>query len=636
MAEDTSGVDRLREVLGTELLPQVRAVRALTREEVANATGVKPETVRLWEQGTRRMPWRRFELLRRKLDLTDNVLAELGFSNRMIVDLRRLEGERRTRTSNPRTVPAAIQNAREPARTGVGCAHTRCSSQDERCLSVQSYAAAIAAFMCGAADELCFAVFGHWGRGKTYLMSFVEDILCVRGYEVIWFSAWRYQNTPQVWSHLYEVVASRAVQGTMLHRLAVSFRTGVWRHGANWLTITSVALLLALLPTTVLARGLFIVVNLLGLGVVLAVLSLYRRTSRTAARLHRQYAALPRHGSRLGELSVIGDDLRCLLQAWSSSDGAPRPIRWQHFATLGLVGGVVTLFAMWVAVWPDALAGGAIMTAVPAPSVITTISVLLMWWALIGAMAILGRAGNTGPTKILLVIDDLDRCRPDQSLAIIEALKLLLDDPEIQSRVQIAMLVEEEFLRRSIQIRYREVARAQAPPSEQAERTIVEEHVEKLFGAFIRLQRLGIEDIREVGQRYLAHARQMAMKRHGIPQNENERGEFVAPTVHGDNPMDAPVQRIEDAPTDGELYTEFEVMALPMAFAGMMAADEERRWGPRTIRCMLAKYQLARLILLALEEEVDGPALIDAFRDVYARSPEQADSLIHRVVRQVC
>ena len=42
------------------------------------------------------------------------------------------------------------------------------------CLKADKYAEALATVFNNAKGEVCFAVFGHWGRGKTYLMKLVE------------------------------------------------------------------------------------------------------------------------------------------------------------------------------------------------------------------------------------------------------------------------------------------------------------------------------------------------------------------------------------------------------------------------------------------------------------------------------
>ncbi len=48
--------------------------------------------------------------------------------------------------------------------------------------------------------------------------------------------------------------------------------------------------------------------------------------------------------------------------------------------------------------------------------------------------------------RLFLIVDDLDRCEPDQMLAVIESLRLFLDDARMSRRLQMAMLMDRHFL----------------------------------------------------------------------------------------------------------------------------------------------------------------------------------------------
>jgi hypothetical protein len=66
------------------------------------------------------------------------------------------------------------------------------ADDDELCLNVKGYAAVVAElFLRAGTGEFCFAVYGHWGRGKTRLMRCVGEALAAagKGYRSIAFSA---------------------------------------------------------------------------------------------------------------------------------------------------------------------------------------------------------------------------------------------------------------------------------------------------------------------------------------------------------------------------------------------------------------------------------------------------------------
>jgi hypothetical protein len=83
----------------------------------------------------------------------------------------------------------------------VPCSLNRDVHPKERCLRVDDYACALAAVLNASFGEFCFAVYGHWGRGKTFLMQRLASML-PSSYRTIWFSAWKYRTTPETWIYL--------------------------------------------------------------------------------------------------------------------------------------------------------------------------------------------------------------------------------------------------------------------------------------------------------------------------------------------------------------------------------------------------------------------------------------------------
>ncbi|HOZ53215.1 MAG TPA: P-loop NTPase fold protein [bacterium] len=53
-------------------------------------------------------------------------------------------------------------------------------------------------------DGSMFGVFGRWGRGKTFLMNRIKENQAILDkFNIVDFNAWKYQETPALWSHLY-------------------------------------------------------------------------------------------------------------------------------------------------------------------------------------------------------------------------------------------------------------------------------------------------------------------------------------------------------------------------------------------------------------------------------------------------
>lgn len=104
--------------------------------------------------------------------------------------------------------------------------------------------------------------------------------------------------------------------------------------------------------------------------------------------------------------------------------------------------------------------------------------------------------------KLLLTIDDLDRCEPDQMLAVIESLRLFLDNVQISRRLQVVMLVDQRFLGNALLKRARENGLLLSPKT-QASRRYVREQREKFFVAELGLPQISPENLSEMINKHL-------------------------------------------------------------------------------------------------------------------------------------
>jgi len=60
-------------------------------------------------------------------------------------------------------------------------------------------------------EEQFFGLFGRWGRGKTYFWNLLKERINKEntGYYTIEFHAWKYQDTPAIWAYLYDTIAEK-------------------------------------------------------------------------------------------------------------------------------------------------------------------------------------------------------------------------------------------------------------------------------------------------------------------------------------------------------------------------------------------------------------------------------------------
>ncbi len=379
---------------------------------------------------------------------------------------------------------------------------SREASDDQLCLNVHDYAAVLAKLFSEADDkEFCFAVYGRWGRGKTVLLDRVRRAIeqLKPSYRTIRFSAWKYPSTPEVWVYLYEEFAKVAFGGGWWGSLPNIFRTGVAKHGIVTPLLAYAMFALSMIPlgtAVTAALGTFAaLLPIAGLAGFIWLISVWRGVSRTTARLSKDYLSATRHTEKLGLQATIGADLQALLQGWVQSPGFGKRALWVYWLTTA-----VLIYGTWRRLTAAPVLGLTVASsqtfAIAATAILLIVAMVVIAWL---------TSGRSTVSRVLLVIDDLDRCKPEHLLSVMESIKLLIEDPEISCRVQVVMLVEEDVLRRAILMKYRALmrsGRASGSAPFDDPQYLVAESLEKLFTAHLRLPPLSKPELRELIERF--------------------------------------------------------------------------------------------------------------------------------------
>ncbi|HVU37143.1 MAG TPA: P-loop NTPase fold protein [Opitutales bacterium] len=528
------------------------------------------------------------------------------------------------------------------AKIGGALNLSRSARDDEAALRVDEYAQVLKTFFSRAGDgEFCFALYGHWGRGKTFLMQRLAKALGAKdtNYQTVFFSAWKYPRTPEVWVHLYETLADAAGGGGGLDKLPRIIRAGIARNGP-WALIGALATLaLGLLP-----KGLFHTESplwLLALGSALSfggvtwLVLLLQGVRKTSKRLSKKFLSTPHHDDKLGLQATIGKDLRALLIGWMPKDhfqfglagvaylAISGVLTWSAWAWFGQSAPAQTPYY-----WPQITATGCV----------AVLCLCLLDWVI---------NGGAPPERVLLVVDDLDRCDLRQLLSVIESIKLQVEDREISRRVQVAMLVEEDILKSAILEKYRSLrAPGESRPSEGwfSDARLFYENGEKLFNAHLRLPPLGESELLDIVKKIVGREREYAtaLKRQET-QTEIERlnrridsgkdwdfwertspedpggreyslsaGEIAADVTQREAlkqqlalaqpipPAPAPVEPAVKFEQSEYIFEANEEAALQAAVPLLQKSAAGRSLGPRALRAFIFRYQLARLLLSQL------------------------------------
>lgn len=483
----------------------------------------------------------------------------------------------------------------------------RDASNHEKCLEVDRYAEVLATLMRQADDkEFTLAIYGDWGRGKTYLMKRTAEALRTpppedpREFETVTFSTWQYPSRPEVWIHLYETFAKAAFDSGVLKSLPNIVRAGLARHG-YWRLLFAYflgAIALISLPTKLelAGRAIWQYYSAVGLAGVLLTYAFYNAVKGTHKRLKAYYLTAKKHSEKLGLQATIGDDLAALLKGWLPINGVG-PVFYTVFYGISVFA-AATLWWRIQHSWSDkSLWIGAIPAAVLLIGTIFVCRWLFPW--------------KPKGKKLLLNVDDLDRCDPDHLLSVMESIKLMLENPEISRRVLAAMLIEEDILRHAIWRKYNyladEAARKALGTQFNGER-IARENCEKLFTVHLRLPSLESDEIASVVAKF---ALRDDSKLPGAAPGDSTKSRTTTAAKTETTEETQKATKAAKLYIDGDVTNEITLLAANQIVLG----DEERKTiasalcrqrtdknhiaplGPRAIRAFIFRYQLTRLIL---------------------------------------
>lgn len=426
------------------------------------------------------------------------------------------------------------------------------AADEELALGVADYAKAIATILRTAKDEFTFALFGPWGSGKTTLtrllrpllekpdvfrkeMNAEEKLFAQRQYDVVLHNAWKYRDPPEAWIYLYKSLADRAGESLgAIGRLTLGARAAHFRRGPWPLIGALLSLALLAIPLDATLQLTAILGSLIGVGALAHVAAISPKVQTKIRALFEKHARLSSSTDGLGMLALVGEDIHALILAWTNPHPDDPAETKAGFPIVALALPIVVVAAV-AAGWAFSLTlqsispkSGLLVIVVEAIANVLPRGALgrvtdwlngpvasaggasdwVVWgaWCLLASATIVMPWFATGkrPNRALLIVDDLDRCPPDEMLTVIENLKLLVDDPSINKRLQVLILVDERVLGHAIARRYKDLIAERAQEMTGVTETgaaflarheIVVEQNEKLFACHLRFPSLGDDDV---------------------------------------------------------------------------------------------------------------------------------------------
>lgn len=319
--------------------------------------------------------------------------------------------------------------------------HNEFSDRDIKpCFDVDVIAGAFADLIKSTSsdrDNICIlGVFGKWGRGKTFFMNQVkklikesEDADCL---DFVSFNAWKYQSTPEIWAHLIHTLKEHRLWWWRMLNSLIS-----WTTLQIIIEIALVVLVIVIGKESLISKKLIIPEFLggeissyaiEGAAIIGALLNLFDLSAKMVRFRKTRYNAT----EYLGDQHASEKELQKILSRWN----------WFH-----MVNQKYYIDCCHLPNYP-----------------------------------------KKNPRKVVLVVEDVDRCESDKIISVLESLKLVLENPKIARHLIVVISIDSDLLKHAIETKFSGVA----DPGKNAI-----ERMNKLFLAGIVLPKISKDDIKK-------------------------------------------------------------------------------------------------------------------------------------------
>jgi hypothetical protein len=304
-------------------------------------------------------------------------------------------------------------------------------------------------------DSQMVGIFGKWGRGKSYLLDKLGSYMKDRWKEEfihIVYHAWKYQETPASWAYLYEQFADAYLgkrnRRNFFHYYWKVYRLNLRRLGVLPIVILGLSFLgwlgwIILGPIVLDWEWYFFAGSDILITISLSAIfrTFKKELSPKAIELIKKYSLRHSFKSTMGLQADIQEELITLLKVWipEIKDRPAKPLRFRSH-----------------------------------------------------------RKATKLKVRICLVVEDMDRCKEERIIENIDALRVLLEDPEISKRLLIVTAIDERILKQAIQKKYASLVKTDNSDDTEISSSgnplklndLVSEYIDKLFIVAIKLGEL--------------------------------------------------------------------------------------------------------------------------------------------------
>jgi hypothetical protein len=417
-------------------------------------------------------------------------------------------------------------------------------------------------------------IFGRWGRGKTYLVEELQKILKKEPYQnqfiFIPFYAWKYQDTPAIWAYLYESLSEKYLGEDEFHKFFK--KIGLNIHREKWGLFTDF-LLLGLLWAAVTLLLSLITINSKS-GFINDLLNIFNGNKLPIIAGGTIITSLIKFFKKEGQNAVD------LLKKYSKEVSFSKHLGVQAEVEKEMV----NLLTTWI--------------------------------------------GKHNKKRIILFVDDIDRCSEDKIIQLVDALRVMVEHEDITKRVIVLVAIDEDKLKMAIRYKYRQLLPNSKNNSPQIEK-LTGEYLDKLFISGIKLQPLSKKNINEFVEKLVAEnwkdetTNFVKSKDQSQKVNPEESSSSISGVVTSSPESVSEVSESVSAPSTSkkEEHQESMVLAELTAKEEIILIQEalkeiKNELTPRQVRIFYYRFQLAKNLYVKLMESEGEEVITPDLKDI--------------------
>lgn len=307
-------------------------------------------------------------------------------------------------------------------------------------------------------------IFGKWGRGKTFFWNRLSEKMKQKNYEVVEFLAWKYHDTPASWAYLYE-----------------AFAKVFYRKPNKNLTLAWIPYLFKILFTNFRREP---ILNILRFLVSIIVpIFLYFAVKENIANFSGNWEFI---GGIEFKIGFWGTYAAVVSYYFSKIYSLNVPNIFKRISAksfenlLGMQAAIEKEFVFLTKIWKK---------------------------------------------RIILFVDDLDRCSEDRILTVIDSLRIMTENSLISKQLTVIAAIDERILKRVIKNKYKEMVEE----DETVLNNLTREYLDKLFLFGIKLSALNNNEKIEIFDNYTSNLQVLFGSLNVYEKHTYTEGQIVYP-----------------------------------------------------------------------------------------------------------